>query len=133
MKNDKNSVDVTLTYWGIEANLNKCRAILEMKSPTPMKEVQCLTGKIVSLSIFMLASNRKLSPSSRYLEKKAPLNGHRSMRLHFKISRSTFLPFQFCINRSPVYHFTYTCWLMMSPLLVHWSGKTGEHSTQFTL
>ena len=28
-----------LTHWGIEANPNKCRAILEMKSPTSIKEV----------------------------------------------------------------------------------------------
>ena len=33
-----------LTHRGIEANPKKCKAILEMKSPSSVKEVQCLIG-----------------------------------------------------------------------------------------
>ena len=48
-----------LTHQGIEVNPDKCRVILEMKSPTTVKEVQCLTGRIASLSRFMATSARK--------------------------------------------------------------------------
>ena len=34
---------------GIEANLDKCRAIIEMKSPANVLEVQRLNGKLASL------------------------------------------------------------------------------------
>nr|XP_025680402.1 uncharacterized protein LOC112782271 [Arachis hypogaea] len=42
-----------LTSRGIEANPDKCRAILEMKSPTTLKEVQRLTGRLAALSRFL--------------------------------------------------------------------------------
>ena len=44
---------------GIEVNLLKCKAILEMKSPTSLKKVQRLNDRIVALSRFMsqLAKN----------------------------------------------------------------------------
>ncbi|XP_014511562.1 uncharacterized protein LOC106770260 [Vigna radiata var. radiata] len=42
-----------LTYRGIEANPDKCRAILEMKSPTKLKDVQCLVGRLTALSRFI--------------------------------------------------------------------------------
>ncbi|XP_057719474.1 uncharacterized protein LOC130933882 [Arachis stenosperma] len=45
-------LEFTLTYRGIEANLEKCRAVLEMKSPKKIKEVQQLTGHLVALSRF---------------------------------------------------------------------------------
>ena len=48
-----------LTHRGIEANPDKCRVILEMKSPTTVKEVQCLIGRIASLSRFMATLARK--------------------------------------------------------------------------
>ena len=35
-----------LANWGIEANPDKCKAILEMKSPSCVKDVQRLTGRI---------------------------------------------------------------------------------------
>ena len=37
---------------GIEANPEKIRAILEMKSPRTVKEVQRLTGRVAALSTF---------------------------------------------------------------------------------
>jgi len=42
-----------LTNRGIEANLDKCRAIQEMRNTNTMKEVQRLTGRIIALSRFL--------------------------------------------------------------------------------
>ena len=58
-----------LTNRGIEANLDKCKAILEMKSPSSMKDVQCLMGRITSLSRFLVALARKASPFFSLLTK----------------------------------------------------------------
>ena len=54
---------------GIEANPNKCKAILEMKSPSSVKDVQCLTGRIASLSRFLTDSAWKASPFFSLLKK----------------------------------------------------------------
>ena len=51
-----------VTHQGIEANSNKCQAILEMTRPTSMKEVHHLIGRTASLSRFMVASARKALP-----------------------------------------------------------------------
>lgn len=42
-----------LTHKEIHANLNKCQAILEMRSPKNLKEAQWLAGLIASLSRFL--------------------------------------------------------------------------------
>ena len=42
-----------LTHRGIEANPEQCKAILEMKSPRTVKEVQRLNGRIAALHRFM--------------------------------------------------------------------------------
>ncbi|XP_025640747.1 uncharacterized protein [Arachis hypogaea] len=42
-----------LTNRGIKSNPEKCKAILEMKSPSTIKEVQQLTGRLVALSRFL--------------------------------------------------------------------------------
>lgn len=42
-----------LTERGIEANPNRCRAVLEMRSPQGLKEVQRLVGRLTSLSRFI--------------------------------------------------------------------------------
>ncbi|XP_072056333.1 uncharacterized protein [Arachis hypogaea] len=42
-----------LTSRGIEANPEKCQAILDMHSPTNIKEVQRLTGRLAALSRFL--------------------------------------------------------------------------------
>ncbi|RYR57283.1 hypothetical protein Ahy_A05g023007 [Arachis hypogaea] len=42
-----------LTCRGIEANPNKCRAVLDMVSPKTVKEVQRLTGRLAALSRFV--------------------------------------------------------------------------------
>jgi hypothetical protein len=51
-----------LSERGIEANLDKCRAIAEMRSPTSVKEAQQLTGRIAALSRFMSKVGEKARP-----------------------------------------------------------------------
>ena len=48
-----------LTERGIEANPNKCAAIIAMRSPTSVKEVQQLTGRMAALSRFVSAGGEK--------------------------------------------------------------------------
>jgi len=51
-----------LTERGIEANLEKCAAILAMRSPISVKEVQQLTGRMAALSKFVSAGGDKGHP-----------------------------------------------------------------------
>ncbi|PNX63328.1 hypothetical protein L195_g061572, partial [Trifolium pratense] len=48
-----------LTHRGIEANPEKCQAIIDMRSPTSVKEVQKLTGRIAALSRFLSCAGEK--------------------------------------------------------------------------
>ena len=54
---------------GIEANLNKIRAIIEMAPPRNVKEVQSLNGKIAALNRFMSRATDKCLPFFRTLKK----------------------------------------------------------------
>ena len=51
-----------LSKRGIEENPDKCAAILEMRSPAIVKEVQQLTGRMAALSRFVSASGEKGHP-----------------------------------------------------------------------
>jgi len=51
-----------LTERGIEANPDKCAAILAMRSPALVKEVQQLTGRMAALSRFVSAGGDKGYP-----------------------------------------------------------------------
>jgi len=51
-----------LTERGIKANPDKCATIMEMRSPTNVKEVQRQTGSMVALSRFLSASGDKGYP-----------------------------------------------------------------------
>jgi hypothetical protein len=48
-----------LTNRGIEANPHKCQAIIDMRSPTTVKEVQQLAGRIAALSRFLSCSKKE--------------------------------------------------------------------------
>jgi hypothetical protein len=48
-----------LTKRGIEANPEKCQAIINMRSPSSVKEVQQLTGRIAALSRFLSCAGEK--------------------------------------------------------------------------
>lgn len=53
---------------GIEANLEKVKAILKMSSPKTVKEVQLLTGKIVTLNRFISRAIDKCHPFFKTLK-----------------------------------------------------------------
>jgi len=59
-----------LTNKEIKVNPNKCKVIIEMKSPSSIKEVQQLAGRIAALTRFLPASAKKPLPLFRALKKK---------------------------------------------------------------
>ena len=56
-------------HGGIEANPNKIQAILDMKPPQNVKEVQSLTGRVAALNRFVSKAIDKCLPFSRVLKK----------------------------------------------------------------
>jgi len=58
-----------LTERGIGANPDKCAAILEMRSPASVKEVQQLTGRMAALSWFVSAGGEKGHPYFQCLKR----------------------------------------------------------------
>ena len=54
---------------GIEANSDKIRAIIEMKPPRNVKEVQSLNGKVAALNRFVSTVTNKCLPFFRTLKK----------------------------------------------------------------
>jgi len=58
-----------LTEQGIEANPDKCVAILEMRSPASVKEVRQLTGRMAALSRFVSAGGDKGHPYFQCLKR----------------------------------------------------------------
>jgi len=59
----------TLTERGIEANPDKCMAIINMKSPNCIREVQQLTGQMAALARFLVKSGDKGRPYFQCLQK----------------------------------------------------------------
>nr|KYP49835.1 Retrovirus-related Pol polyprotein from transposon 17.6 [Cajanus cajan] len=58
-----------ITSRGIEANLEKCKAIIQMQSPQTVKDVQRLTGRLVSMSRFIPRLADKAGPIFTLLRK----------------------------------------------------------------
>ena len=54
---------------GIEANLEKSQALLEMKSPSKVKDVQCLIGRIAALNQFIAQAIDMILPFFKALRK----------------------------------------------------------------
>ena len=54
---------------GIEANLDKVKVVIEIKSPKTMKEVQSLTRKIAALNRFISRATDKCMPFFKVLKK----------------------------------------------------------------
>nr|XP_025616631.1 uncharacterized protein LOC112708929 [Arachis hypogaea] len=61
-----------ITQRGVEANPEKCRAVLEMASPKNLKDIQKLTGKLTALSRFLGASAQKAIPFFKLMKKGTP-------------------------------------------------------------
>ncbi|URD93608.1 Retrotransposon protein [Musa troglodytarum] len=53
---------------GIDANPEKIRALIDMRSPRTIKELQCLNGRIAALSRFLSRSGDKCLPFFRVLK-----------------------------------------------------------------
>jgi len=58
-----------LTQRGIEANPEKCKAIIEMRSPTTIKEVQRLIGRLTAISRFLPKLAKQTQPIVQLLKK----------------------------------------------------------------
>jgi len=61
-------LDFMVPQRGIEANPKNVRAILEMSSPKTIKEVQSLTGMVVTLNMFISKATDKCLPSFKTLK-----------------------------------------------------------------
>jgi len=57
------------TQRGIEANPEKCKAIIEMRSPTTIKEVQRLIGRLTAISRFLPKLAEQTQPIIQLLKK----------------------------------------------------------------
>jgi len=58
-----------LTQRGIEANPEKCNAIIEMRSPNTVKEVQHLIGRLTAISLFLPKLAEQTQPIIQLLKK----------------------------------------------------------------
>ena len=58
-----------VSHRGIEENLDKIQAILDMKPSQNVKEVQSLTGRVVALNRFVSKATDKCLPFFRVLKK----------------------------------------------------------------
>ena len=61
---------------GIEANPDKIKAMLDMPSPSSIKEVQHLTGRIATLSCFVSRASDKCQPFFQVLKKAFQWDAH---------------------------------------------------------
>jgi len=58
-----------LTHWSIEANPEKCKAITEMRSPSGLKEIQRMIGRLTSLFRFVPKLAERTRPIIKLLKK----------------------------------------------------------------
>ena len=58
-----------LTHRGIEANPVKCKAITDMRSPSNLKEIQQLLGRLTTLSRFVPRLAERIRPIAQMLRK----------------------------------------------------------------
>ena len=64
-----NFLGFMVPHRGIEANPEKIKAILDMKSPLNIKEVQSLTGRVTALNRFVFKATDKCLPFFRVLKR----------------------------------------------------------------
>ena len=65
----RNFLGFMVSHRGIEANLEKIKAILDMKPPQNIKEVQSLTGRVATLNRFVSKATDKCLPFFKVLKK----------------------------------------------------------------
>ena len=66
-----------VTERGIEANLEKIRAVLQLEHPTTLNEEQKLVGKVISLNRFISRSADKVCPFSEPYGRVSTFNGRK--------------------------------------------------------
>ena len=87
-----------LTARGIEANPDKYAAIMEMRSPKNLKEIQRLVGRLTSLSRFLPQLTERIKPILRIMKKQTMISSPPIMsqpveelplQLYFSVSDDT--------------------------------------------
>ena len=78
-----------MTHRGIEANPDKCIAILEMCNPTNIQEVQKLNGRLASLSKFLPKFVEKAKPFYKLLKKTEPFSWDKTCEQAFLAFKKT--------------------------------------------
>lgn len=63
---------IMLTSRGIEANPDKCEAVLKMSSPNTLKDIQRLLGRLTALSRFIPKLAERVRPIVKRMKKDAP-------------------------------------------------------------
>ena len=82
-------LDFMITHRGIEANLEKCIVIVEMRIPTNVQEVQKLKGKLASLSRFLPKLAKKAKPFYKLLKKIKPFSWEETCEQAFLAFKKT--------------------------------------------
>ena len=72
-----------ITHRGIEANPDKFDIVIQMQSPTNVKEVQRLNRRLASLSRFLSKLAEKARPFYKLLKKTKPFNWDQSCETAF--------------------------------------------------
>jgi hypothetical protein len=67
-------VGFLVSHWGIEANLEKIKAIEAMRPPSRIKDVQKLTGSLAALSCFISRLAERALPFFKLLRKSDPFS-----------------------------------------------------------
>jgi len=110
-----------LTERGIEANPDKCAAIIAMRSPTSVKEVQQLTRRMVALSRFVYAGGEKGHPYFQCLKRKSRFAWTDECEAAFlKLKEYLATPPVLCNQRASVplrLYFAVTEWVISSVLV----------------
>ncbi|XP_020234295.1 uncharacterized protein LOC109814308 [Cajanus cajan] len=78
-----------LSARGIEANRDKCQAVLDMRSPSNLKELQRLSGRLVALSRFLPRLADKISPMTKLLRKASAFSWDEACEEAFTALRAT--------------------------------------------
>ena len=78
-----------LTQRGIEANPEKCKAIIEMRSPTTVKEFQHLIGHLTAISCFLPKLAEQTQPIIQLLKKSTQFTWTDDCEQIFQILKTT--------------------------------------------
>ena len=107
-----------LTQRGIEANPKKCKAIIEMRSPTTIKEVQRLIGRLTAISCFLPKLAEQTQPIVQLLKKSTRFTWTDDYEQIFQKLKTT-------LTSPPILHKPDTC----QPLLVYITATDHTVST----